>query len=161
MPSIADIIAARKAGIKPQVIITPPAPVVLQPSAEDQDLTEAIDRIDPPGKRKAVGLVLSLPPQLPIAPEVKALPVEDVRSLGHTEGETIDLTPVLATQTEADWHRAYNAIESDLCIMRDPQDPERAWLAVRSAGMTAWPILIKCLPLYEHPRTTRPENEPF
>jgi hypothetical protein len=161
MASIADIIAAKKAGIKPQVNLTPPAAVaVVRPSQEEVELTEAIDRIDPPGKRKAAGLVIR-ETQSPIVPEVKPQVVEDVRSLGHIEGEAIDLTPLLATPMEADWHRAYNAIESDLCIMRDPRDPERAWLAVRSAGMTAWPILIKSLPLYEHPRTERPERLPF
>jgi len=89
-----------------------------------------------------------------------AQPKEETRQLGSDHGEQIDMTPVNADQPTIQWHAALNAFESELCLMRDPADSEVAWLAVRTAGQ-AQPILLKSLPLFEHPRQVRPDNVPF
>lgn len=149
MPTIAEIIAAKKAkaAVKTQV----PSDM----SNEDRELEAAIDRIDPPGKRKAASLVLSASTPLPPADTAQKAHYKELRSLGAEDGETLDMTPLDARQAEAAWHAAFNAFESELCLMRDPKDPERAWIAVRLLGQEDWPILLKSLPLYEHPRTVR------
>ena len=149
MPSIAEIIAAKKAK----------AAVKTQVSNEDRELDEALDRIDPPKKHKA--LVLSASTPLPAADVAQTAHYKDRRSLGETDGEGIDLTPLTADQCIKDWHKAVNAFSTDLCIMRDPIDPERAWLAVRLEDEPMHPLLLRDLPLYEHPRTARQANQPF
>ena len=69
MPTIAEIIAAKKAATKGGSV----SPPVTQPTAELADTREAIDRIDPPGKserataaRKNAGIILnqSMPPAM-------------------------------------------------------------------------------------------------
>jgi hypothetical protein len=156
--TIAEIIAAKKAAA---VSHPAPAPTKPKPTAEDLELEALADRIDPPGKRKA-GLVVSI--KTPLQPAViaeKAAHKEN-RSLSRTNGEAIPMVPINADPEETTWHAALNAFESELCLMRDPQDSEVAWLAVRSyrAGMP--PILLHRLPWvlwnYPHPPT---ENEPF
>jgi hypothetical protein len=158
MPTIAEIIAAKKAASASQ---PKPAAASSQPTAEDLELEALADRIDPPGKRKA-GLVVSI--KTPLQPAViaeKAAHKEN-RSLSRTNGEAIPMVPINADPEETTWHAALNAFETELCLMRDPQDSEVAWLAVRSyrAGMP--PILLHRLPWviwnYPHPPT---ENEPF
>jgi len=166
MPSIAEKIAARRAAGT-----TLPAVPSKQPTSaelrEEAEIEAAIDRIDPPGKReraetarKTTRLILNTNPP-PAKLDIPSPDVPERRSLGAEDGETVDLTPQNATQAEAAWHAAFNAFESELCLMTDPHRPERAWLAVRLDGQEDWPILLKQLPLYEHPRTVRPTNQPY
>jgi hypothetical protein len=158
MPTIAEIIAAKKAaaGSTP----AKPAPST-QPTAADLEVEAAINRIDPPGKRRA-GLVVSN--KTPLQPAVIAEKVahKENRSLSQTSGEAIPMVPVNADPEEQTWHAALNAFETELCLMRDPQDSEVAWLAVRSyrAGMP--PILLHRLPwiLWDQPHNPT-DREPF
>jgi len=156
MATIAEIIAAKKAAAATS---KPPAPVVAQPLAEDQELTEAIDRIDPPGKRRA-GLVLSAKTPLPPAIVAEKLAYAEMRSLSQPQGEAIPVLPTLADNPTIAWHEALNAFESELCMMRDPADLERGWLALRMPGQ-ALPLLLKSFSLYAHPDMARADNEPF
>jgi hypothetical protein len=177
VPTIAQIIAAKQAGAAAAVAAGKPvtyaaATAPTETLAERAATIAAIDRIDPPGKqeratsaRKSAGLILSK--DLPGGPEARGQqtpirgPEDEPRSLSATEGEAIPMVPVTATATEQSWHAALNAFESELCLMTDPKDPERAWIAVRLDGQEEWPILLKSFPLYQHPRTARPPNEPF
>jgi hypothetical protein len=156
MPSIAEKIAARRAAAMNKPAPSPPPTAV--ELREQAELKASIDRIDPPGKheraesaRKTARLILKVDTN----PETRVKPMEDRRALGAENGETLDMTPMDARQAEAAWHAAFNAFESELCMMRDPRDQERAWIAVRLLGQEDWPILLKSLPLYEHPRTVR------
>jgi hypothetical protein len=180
MPTIAEILAAKQAAAT--TTTTPPANNESQPrmtlaeraakAKEDAEVKAAIDRIDPPGKREAAaarkaaatGIVLSQEMPVPKGENRgQATPIkgpEDIapRSLGATEGETIDVTPLHADEAIKDWHKAVNAFSTDLVIMRDPVDPERAWLAVRLEEDPRHPLLIKDLPIYEHPMARK---DPF
>ena len=155
MATIAEKLAARK---KTQ----PATAATVQSNADNAVLEAVIDRIDPPGKsqraesaRNTARMILKLEQQ-PTAsqPEIRVV-TPDRRALGDPTGETIDMTPQNATQAQAAWHAAYNAFETELCLMRDPTDSEVAWLAVRLDGQEDWPILLKSFPLYEHPRMVR------
>lgn len=155
MPTIAEIIAAKKAAAASQ---PKPAPAPPKPTAADLEVESAINRIDPPGKRK--GLVVSA--NKPLAPaeiEQKAAYKEE-RSLSATQGEAIPMTPSNADAETQTWHAAINAFETELCVMRDPQDSEVVWLAVRSYRDGMPPILIHRLPwtLWEHPAANK---DPF
>jgi hypothetical protein len=153
--TIAEIIAAKKAAAKP------PLPTVKESLSVDPMLEAAINRIDPPGKRRA-GLVVSN--KTPLQPAVIAEKAahKEKRSLSQTSGEAIPMVPINADPEETTWHAALNAFETELCLMRDPQDSEVAWLAVRSyrAGMP--PILLHRLPwiLWDQPHTPT-DREPF
>ncbi len=85
----------------------------------------------------------------------------DRRSLSEPDGEAIPMTPTDATPAVAAWHQAMNAFDSELCLMRDPLNPEFAWFAVRFADQPQNPILLHKLPFWEHPRTVRPDDQPF
>lgn len=154
--TIAEIIAAKKAAAASQ---PKPAPAPPKPTAADLELEAAINRIDPPGKRRA-GLVVSAKP-LPapaMTPQQPAQPEE--RSLSATQGEAIPMTPINADAETQTWHAALNAFDSELCVMRDPMDSEVVWLAVRSYRDGMPPILIHRLPwtLWEHPAANQ---DPF
>jgi hypothetical protein len=161
--TIAEIIAAKKianAKFKDHVADAY-AKHSSQPTAEDLEVEAAINRIDPPGKRRA-GLVVSN--KTPLQPAViaeKAAHAES-RSLSQTSGEAIPMVPINADPEEQTWHAALNAFETELCLMRDPTDSEVAWLAVRSyrAGMP--PILLHRLPciLWDQPHNPT-DREPF
>jgi hypothetical protein len=155
MPTIAELLAAKGKA--------------KQTKHDDTATREAIDRIDPPGKRVA-GIVLSK--SLPGGPEPRGqrTPVmgpEDLepepRSLSRTAGEAIDMTPVKADNEVETWHAALNAFESSLCVMRDPKEPDVIWLAVRPDREGLPPLLVHRLPwvLWNHPQEIRPDNEPF
>jgi hypothetical protein len=183
MPSIAEKIAARRAAALNETASPPPAkqpPKLFDALAKkmanakqqiadsDAEWTAAIDRIEPPGKheraeaaRKTARLILNANPPPAPKPDIRAPDAQERRSLGAEDGETVDMTPQSASQAEEAWHAAFNAFESDLCLMTDPHNTERAWIAVRLDGQEDWPILLKSLPLYEHPRTVRPANQPF
>ena len=173
MPTIAEIIAAKKAATKGGSAPMPnTAP---RESITERIENDALDARLAPVKptvataaRKAAGIILSmdLPADSPNGErrgQATAIrgPEDDRRSLSATEGEAIPMTPMNADQAETAWHAALNAFESELCLMTDPQDPERAWIAVRLDGQEQWPILLKSFPLYEHPRTVRPTDKPF
>lgn len=170
MPSIAEIIAAR---IAAKQAAAAPDTTPRESMTEKLELDALDARLAPvkptvaAAARKATGIVLSrdLPPSSPNGEaRGQATPIkgpEDRRSLGETEGEGIDMTPMAADECIKDWHKAVNAFSTDLCIMRDPIDPERAWLAVRLEDEPLHPLLLRDLPLYEHPRTPRPTNQPF
>lgn len=76
MPTIAEIIAAKKAATKGGSVSTPAATTTAPKAtlAETVELKQAIDRIDPPGKseraaaaRKSAGIILNMdmPPAMP------------------------------------------------------------------------------------------------
>jgi hypothetical protein len=160
MPTIAEIIAAKKAAN------TAAQPVTNRPELDlshDPMLEAAINRIDPPsaGKRRA-GLVLSA--KTPLQPAEVAMKAHhaELRSLSQPQGEAIPLTPCNATKEVETWHEATNAFESQLCAMRDPQDSDVVWLAIRADRDGLPPILLNRLPWtlwdYPHPPTDR---QPF
>ena len=160
MPTIAEIIAAKKAAAAKftehvaEAYIKHPT---IKPTAEDLEVEQAINRIDPLGKRRA-GLVVSN--KTPLQPAIiaeKAAHAEN-RSLSQTSGEAIPMVPKNADQEEKTWHEACNAFESELCLMRDPTDSERGWLALRLDGQEQ-PLLLKSFMLFDHPQTVR--SQPF
>ena len=75
MPSIAEIIAAKKAK----------AAVHTQVSQDDRELDEALDRIDPPKKPKA--LVLSASTPLPPADVAEKAHHKELRKLSQPKSE--------------------------------------------------------------------------
>jgi hypothetical protein len=155
MPTIAELLAARKAAASPAKVDPP--------TTADLELEEAINRIDPPqrGKRRA-GLVLSAKTPLPPAEIAQKAHHAEMRSLSRSEGEAIPLTPCNATKEVETWHEALNSFESSLCVMRDPQDSDVVWLAIRPDREGLPPILIHRLPWvlwdYPHPPT---DKDPF
>lgn len=168
MPTIAEILAAKKAAA--QQSTAAPAPAAPRESlAEKAETKAAIDRIDPPGKhqRAAARTGLVLNKDMPVPPKEnrgQATPItgpEEPRSLGQPVGEAIDMTPLEADDCIKNWHKAVAAFDTDLVLMRDPADPETAWLAVRLPEAPLDPILIKSLPLFDHPRAHRQPGEPF
>jgi len=150
MATIAEIIAAKKRAT------TPAAP---QSEQADPVLEAAINRIDPPslGKRRA-GLVLSASTPLPAAVVAEKAHHAELRSLSQPQGEAVPVLPVAADAATTAWHQAINAFESELCLMRDPTDSERGWLALRLDGQ-AQPLLLKSFMLFDHPQTVR--SQPF
>jgi hypothetical protein len=122
-------------------------------------LEAAIDRIDPPsvGKRRA-GLVLSASTPLPAAVVAEKAHHAELRSLSQPQGEALPVLPVAADAATTAWHQAINAFESELCLMRDPVDSERGWLALRLDGQPL-PLLLKSFMLFDHPQTVR--SQPF
>ena len=157
MPTILEIIAAKKAAAKP------PLPTVNQSLTVDPMLEAAINRIDPPaaGKRRA-GLVLSAKTPLQPAETAEKAHHAALRSLSQPEGEAIPLTPCNASQEVSTWHEATNAFESPLCVMRDPQDSDVIWLAIRADRDGLPPILLNRLPwtLWDYPRAPT-DRQPF
>jgi hypothetical protein len=148
--TIAEIIAAKKRSAAPAAPQAPQADPVLE---------AAIDRIDPPsvGKRRA-GLVLSASTPLPAAVVAEKAHHAELRSLSQPQGEAVPVLPVAADAATTAWHQAINAFESELCLMRDPVDSERGWLALRLDGQEM-PLLLKSFMLFDHPQTVR--SQPF
>lgn len=157
MPTIAEIIAAKKAAAA-GAIAHGIATIPKKPTAADLELEAAINRIDPPGKRK--GLVVSA--NKPLAPaEIEKQPMQpERRAISQTFSEAINMTPVQADAEETTWHEAMTAFESQLCVMRDPNEPDVIWLSVRPNRQGLPPILIHRLPwtLWEHPAANK---DPF
>lgn len=159
MPTIAEILAAKAAGAT-VAKKSPESAAPRESLAEKAATKEAIDRIDPPGKRaraSATGLVLNK--DMPVPPREnrgQATPVTgpEERALSVTAGEVIDMTPSDADPLTAAWHQAAAGLESDLCVMRDPADPEACWLALRPKSGPHKPLLLHRLPwlLWEHPQ---------
>lgn len=155
MATLNEIMAAKAAAREQAAKAQPQAP-------DDPELTEAINRIDPPDKPR--GIVLS---KEPIAPEPRgqATPIltdDAPRSMGQPNGEGIDLTPIDATPAQANWHAAVNAPLTELVIMSDPRDDEVAWIAIRNPDQPFDPILLYPLPFWEHPRTSaKKQHCPF
>jgi hypothetical protein len=152
--TIAEIIAAKKAAasaISAGKAAVPPR----QPTAADLEVEAAINRIDPPGKRKA-GLVVSI--KTPLQPAAH----KENRSLSQTSGESIPMVPSNADAETQTWHAALNAFESELCLMRDPTDSEAVWLAIRPYRAGMQPILLHRLPwlMWEYPHAPT-DNQPF
>lgn len=85
------------------------------------------------------------------------------RSLSMVEGEAIPMTPANATAEEATWHEVLQSYETDLCLMRQPDDHETVWLTLKHADNPRLPpILLHRLPwlLYEAPMKPT-DNNPF
>jgi hypothetical protein len=121
-------------------------------------LSELIIAKKKPQPARPAGMILNDKP----VPKVTHPPEDPApRSLGASDGETIDMTPVQADSCIKDWHKAVNAFSTDLVIMRDPVDPERAWLAVRLDEAPDHPLLLKDFLIYDHPRMHRQPTEPF
>jgi hypothetical protein len=156
MPTIAEIIAAKKAAAATPTASTPAV-------HHDPMLEAAINRIDPPsaGKRRA-GLVLSA--KTPLQPAEVAMKEhhKELRSLSQPQGEAIPLTPCNASKEVETWHEATNAFESQLCVMRDPQDSDVVWLAIRADRDGLPPILLNRLPwtLWDYPSKPT-DSQPF
>lgn len=176
MPTIAEIIAAKKAGAIPAK--TPQATASKAPPAESLtdklEAKAAIDRIDPPGKylarqKSVAGLVLRAGPDDGKAEprgqrtEIRGPQEPEPRNLARTAGEGIDMTPAAADAETATWHAALNSFETDMVVLRDPAEAEVCWLAVRPLRPGLPPILLHRLPwaLMEHPATPLPEGEPY
>ena len=146
--TIAEIIAAKQRAAAPTEPAAPQA---------DPMLEAAINRIDPPsmGKRRA-GLVLSAKTPLQPADVAEKAHHSELRSLSQPQGEAIPMTPANADKEVATWHEATNSFESSLCVMRDPNEPEVIWLAVRADREGLPPILLHRLPwmLWDHPTSS-------
>lgn len=129
------------------------------------ELQEAINRIDPPGKslgataaRRSAGIILRK--------ELSELSREALcgerRSLSQRQGEAIPMTPLNAESEATTWHQAMNSYETDLVVMRDPIEPNVAWLAVRPERSELPPILLHRLPWANWSYPTAPtETQPF
>jgi len=154
MQTIAQFIAAKQAAAK-QPAAKPPA------AQHDLELEAVIDRIDPPGKRRA-GLVLSAKTPLQPAETAEKAHHAALRSLSQPEGEAIPLTPCNASTEVETWHEAMNAFESQLCAMRDPLDSDVIWLAIRADRDGLPPILLHRLPwtLWDYPGKPT-DSQPF
>jgi hypothetical protein len=114
-----------------------------------------------PGKRSQ-GLVLSA--STPLPSPVPAVVLEpEIRSLSLPQGEAIPMTPTSADKEEATWHEALNSFESSLCVMRDKDEPEVIWLAVRAERAGLPPILLHRLPwlLWDYPMTINDSDIPY
>jgi hypothetical protein len=157
--TIAEIIAAKKAA----AAVQPVSKCNELDLSHDPMLEAAINRIDPPaaGKRRA-GLVLSAKTPLQPAEVAQKAHHAALRSLSQPEGEAIPLTPCNASQEVETWHEATNAFESQLCVMRDPQDSDVIWLAIRADRDGLPPILLHRLPwtLWDYPHAPT-ANQPF
>ena len=154
MQTIAEIIAAKKATAKP--------PAAAPPAAQhDLELEEVINRIDPPGKRRA-GLVLSAKTPLQPAETTEKAHHKELRSLSETQGQAVPLTPCNASREVETWHEALNSFESQLCVMRDPADSDVVWLAIRPDREGLPPILLHRLPwiLWDYPSKPT-DSQPF
>lgn len=169
MPTLSEIVAAKKAAqaaAAPAAAPPPSPPAKCESIAEAADLLEAIDRIDPPGKRQRAatrGLILTdkpLPRSDPPAPP-PAHPEE--RALAATAGEMIDTSPATTDPELLAWNQASVGLESELVVMSDPADPTVCWLALRPVKGRTLPLLLHRLPLslWEHPQTPRPGDAPF
>jgi hypothetical protein len=156
--TIAEIIAAKKIKAAGAAAWAGKFEEPATPQA-DLELGAAIDRIDPPGKRRA-GMVLSASTPLPKADVAEKAHHAESRSLSRPSGEAIPMTPTNAQGEVATWHEALNSFESSLCVMRDPKEPEVIWLAVRAERAGLPPILIHRLPwlLWDHPAA---QADPF
>ncbi len=111
-------------------------------------------------KANAASTILKFEP-LEVAKEPVVI---ESRSLSREVGEGIDTTPTNASHAERLWNVALNCLESQLCLMRDPKEPEVIWIAIRPSTPDNWePILLHKLPysLYNHPRYVHPEDCPF
>jgi hypothetical protein len=159
--TIAEIIAAKKAAAHNSQPVTNRNALDCQPTVNDLEVEAAIDRIDPPGKRRA-GLVVSN--KTPLQPAVIAEKVAhaESRSLSRTKGEAIPMVPTNADAEMLTWHAAQNALETELCVMRDPADLEAVWLAVKPYRAGMEPILLHRLPwtLWEYPHR-HDKDQPF
>lgn len=149
MPTIAEILAKKSAAR-------------VERAAGDAGATEAIDRIDPKGKRMGALILNDTPP--PKAPEPPKEPEE--RALSRTAGEEINITPTSATAAQTAWIKASVSLESDLCLVMDPDrelNPETVWLAVKhSPDRSLPPILIHRLPYpIQYPEPPPTADQPF
>jgi hypothetical protein len=160
MPTISEILAAKKAATKGgSVSATAAAP---RESIAEKMEADALDARLAPVKpsvataaRKAAGIILSmdLPADSPNGERRgQATPI---RALSEP------VTPPPTMSHHAAWGATLGCTEADLCLMHDPTDPQRAWLAVRHAECDHAPILILSLPIYQHPQRVMAENEPF
>lgn len=147
MPTIAEIIAAKKAAAA--ATNEPPAQTTLGKPA-----SLVLNRAMPETTASTKGVPAD---EAPRAPEPAR------RSLSQREGEAFPVLPVDADEEAKTWDAATNAFETELCVMRDPHDPEVCWLAARPARRDLLPVLIHRLPwlLWEHPATVAVDNQPY
>jgi len=162
MPTIAEIIAARAAGKNPATGTPVPVAPAAKPKhslAEQVELTEAINRIDPPGKRKGGSLVLN---NAPLPPEPKPEVPAEPRALGARIGEAINILPENPTAQATAWDAVLHRWETDLIIMADPEPgSESAWVALKTGTGGGLPILLHKLPFWPHPERKHLPGEPF
>lgn len=142
MPTLAEIMAAKKAGAGK------PAPA-----------NSSAPKITPQSEHAARAAVIkstldATAPKLP-----PPAPIEQPRELGATEpGERIpmDHPPEGAPKEAWDWFEAMHSFASELGIVMDANNREFAWLAVR-ANPVAPPLLLHRFPLINRPT----EDNPF
>lgn len=161
MPTIAEIIAARKAGAKnpATATTTTQAAAPKESLAERVELVEAINRIDAPGKRKGGSLVLD---NAPLPPEPKEEVPAEPRMLGARVGEVINILPESPAPQAVAWDAVLNRWETDLVIMQDPEPgSEHAWIALKPTTGGGLPIMLHKLMFWPHPERTFPASEPF
>ena len=161
-PTIAEIIAAKKAAANKDAIslsslaqsLAGQSIMPVETMAAMIDAKASIDRIDPPGK---FPMVLSA--AMPLHP------ADIAQKAHHAAARKLSqpLSPAAPLPTAEAWGSVLGCTEQDLCIMRDPADPETCWLAVRHQECNHAPILILRLPwtIWEHPQTIRPEDIPY
>ena len=160
MATIAEILAARNAGKAPAAAAPLPQAAPRESITQQVESTEAINRIDPPGKSKRGSLILDSKP-LPV--ELPPPAPEDPRMLGARVGEALTVLPDPAPAAMAAWDAVQNSFTTDLVIMSDPNpEAEHAWIALKPAtGSALRPILIHKLPFWPHPERTTLPNAPF
>lgn len=163
--TIAEIIAAKQAAAKPTQTLS--KPYIGKPDPSE----ESMNRIDPPGKSvaataasRSAGIILrkELPELSELSKLSSEVPCGERRSLSQRQGEAIPMTPLNADLEATTWHQAMNSYETDLVVMRDPSEPEVAWLAVRPERSDLPPILLHRLPwaIWNYP-TAPTETQPF
>ena len=162
MPTIAEIIAARNQKAAAPAQAAKPAEKPAAPReciAQQVELTEAINRIDAPGKSKPKSLILD---SKPIPQELPPKPPEDPRMLGARVGEALTVLPDQPTAEQAAWDEAQNSFMTDLVIMADPNpDSEHAWIALKPALGNLRPILLHKLPFWPHPERKLSPSAPL
>ena len=137
MPTIAEIIAAKKAATKGGSVTTPADPM----------LEAAIDRIDPPGKseraeaaRKSAGIILS-----------KELPAADLAEKAHYASKRLEVPQELIQPAD----------DEPMCVWIDKGT---VWLCMPCSDKTMPPIKILRLPLAVWPAPAPqplPTGDPF
>lgn len=145
MPTIAEIIAARQAAAASPAPAGATCRTPKESIAQRLEASEAIDRIDPPGKfaaRKSAGLILS---------QEMPLPAAEVAQKAHYANQRMEV-PSGVTQPSND---------QPMCVVLEGRT---VWLCMPCEDPTTPPIKVLRLPLAVWPYPAAqplPEGEPF
>jgi hypothetical protein len=121
MPSLRDLLAVQAAG-------TPPAAAPAKAPAKKIDFNPA-----PPSS----DFKLEHPKAAKPRPLCKTTPGEEI-PMWH---------PVPGIKSDAEWNHALFAMDTELCICFDPNDPEQAWISIKRKEGPG-PLMLFPLPLY-------------